>query len=204
MTARLVVLASGNGTNLQAVIDACTAGGLDAEVVAVVSDRADAFGLERARRAGIPAHHVPADGRSRAIYDGVLAHMVAEERPTLVILAGWMRLLSNAFLRRFAVINIHPALPGAFPGLRAIDQAFEAWSDGTITESGVMVHWVPDEGVDDGPLIRATRVPFEDNDTIESFEARIHETEHKLIVEATGLAIEQLQTAAQPTSTGAP
>lgn len=184
MTSRLVVLVSGGGTNLQAIMDACADGRLDADVVRVVSDRADAHGLERARRAGIEAHHVPVDGRSRAIYDGVLSHVVADAVPDLVVLAGWMRLLSNRFLERFPVVNIHPALPGAFPGTHAIERAFTAWQNGEIIESGVMVHWVPDEGVDDGPVIAERSVRFVADDTLESFEARMHRTEHELFIEA--------------------
>ncbi len=192
MTARLVVMVSGGGTNLQAILDACVAGSIDAEVVAVVSNRADAFGLERARRAGIEAHHVPVDGRSRAIYDGVLSHVVADAEPDLVVLAGWMRLLTNGFLRRLPVINIHPALPGAFPGLNAIERAFEAWTQGTIAASGVMVHWVPNEGVDDGPVIAERAVPFAPDDTLETFEARMHSTEHELFIEAIASVLESI------------
>lgn len=193
MTARLVVLVSGGGTNLQAIIDACADGQLDAEVTRVVSNRADAFGLERARLAGIDARHVPVDGRSRAIYDGVLSQVVAEVSPDLVVLAGWMRLLTNNFVRRFPVVNIHPALPGSFPGMHAIDRAFAAWQNGEITESGVMVHWVPDEGVDDGPVIAVRPVEILPDDTPESFEARMHRTEHELYIEALATVLPELQ-----------
>ena len=191
MTARLVVLVSGGGTNLQAILDACAGGRLDAEVAAVVSHRGDAYGLERARLAGIDAVHVPVDGRSRAIYDGVLSHVVGEVAPDLVVLAGWMRLLSKGFLRRFPVVNIHPALPDAFPGLHAIERAFEAWQAGYITESGAMVHWVPDEGVDDGPVIAQRTVSFEADDTLASYEARLHAAEHVLYVEALSSVLSQ-------------
>lgn len=193
MTARLVVLVSGGGTNLQAIIDACADGQLDAEVTRVVSNRADAFGLERARLAGIDARHVPVDGRSRAIYDGVLSQVVAEVSPDLVVLAGWMRLLTNNFVRRFPVVNIHPALPGSFPGMHAIDRAFAAWQNGEITESGVMVHWVPDEGVDDGPVIAVRPVEILPDDTPESFEARMRRTEHELYIEALATVLPELQ-----------
>ncbi len=203
MTSRLVVLVSGGGTNLQAILDACGAGELDAEVVAVVSNRADAYGLERARQAGVEAHHVPVDGRSRAIYDGVLSHVVADARPDLVVLAGWMRVLTNGFLRRFEVVNIHPALPGAFPGLHAIERAFEAWTARSIDVSGVMVHWVPDEGVDDGPVIAQRTVPFAPDDTLETFEARMHDTEHELLVEAVASALEALASTDTVSSTDA-
>ncbi len=192
MTARLVVLASGGGTNLAALLDACRDGRLDAEVVAVVSDKADAFALERAREVGVAAVHVPVDGRSRAIYDGVLASVVGEHTPTLVVLAGFMRLLSTPFLSRFPVVNLHPALPGAFPGLHAIERAYAAWEEGRIDESGVMVHWVPDEGVDDGPVIATATVEFVAGEALAGFEARMHDAEHRLIVEAVGLAIDRL------------
>lgn len=198
MTARLVVMISGGGSNLQAILDACADGRLDAEVVAVVSNKADAYGLERARLAGIEAVHVPVDGRSRAIYDGVLSHVVGEAKPDLVVLAGWMRLLSNGFLKRFSVVNIHPALPGMFPGLHAIERSFEAWEAGDISESGAMVHWVPDEGVDDGPVIAQQVVGFEAGDSLASFEARLHAAEHSLYVEALASILPELESAGTP------
>jgi formyltetrahydrofolate-dependent phosphoribosylglycinamide formyltransferase len=198
MTARLVVMISGGGTNLQAILDACAEGRLDAEVVAVVSNKAEAHGLERARLVGVEAVHVPVDGRSRAIYDGVLSHVVGKAEPDLVVLAGWMRLLTNGFLKRFSVVNIHPALPGAFPGLDAIERSFAAWEAGELAESGAMVHWVPDEGVDDGPVIAERVVPFEPGDSLASFEARLHAAEHSLYVEALASIIPELQSAGTP------
>lgn len=193
MTARLVVMISGGGTNLQAILDACAGGTLDAEVVAVVSNRADAHGLERARLAGVKAVHVPVDGRSRAIYDGVLSHVVGEAEPDLVVLAGWMRILTNRFLQRFSVVNIHPALPDMFPGIHAIERSFAAWEAGEISASGAMVHWVPDEGVDNGPVIAQCVVPFEPDDTIDTYEARLHRAEHALYVEAIASILPTLQ-----------
>ena len=176
---------------MQAILDACAAGRLDAEVVAVVSNRGDAYGLERAKLAGIDAVHVPVDGRSRAIYDGVLSHVVGEAAPDLVVLGGWMRLLSKGFLHRFPVVNIHPALPDTFPGLHAIERAFEAWQVGSITESGAMVHWVPDEGVDDGPVIAQRTVPFEADDTLAAYESRLHAAEHLLYIDALSLVLSE-------------
>ncbi len=188
---KLIVLASGQGSNLQAILDACQAGTLEAQVVAVFSDQPEAFALERARRAGIPAIAFPWQpykqaGRSRQEYDADLAGRIAKYHPDLIVLAGWMRLLSSAFLDRFPgkVINLHPALPGTFPGTHAIARTWEAYQAGKIRETGVMVHFVPDEGVDNGPLISCETVPIEPTDCLETLEARIHQVEHRLLVSA--------------------
>jgi phosphoribosylglycinamide formyltransferase-1 len=183
---RLVVLISGNGSNLQAIIDACASGSLPASVMAVFSNKSDAFGLERARRAGIPAVAVPKPKeQDRREYDILLADSVAAYRPDWVILAGWMRVLSSNFLDRFPrrVINLHPALPGSFPGTHAIERAFEAFRRGEIKKTGVMVHLVPDEGVDCGPVLGLEEVVIRKDDTAETLEARIHEVEHRLLVD---------------------
>ena len=179
--ARLVVLISGNGSNLQALIKAGQSGLLPAEIVAVVSNRADAYGLERAKRHGIPVVVLEVKGRSRAEYDAELARLVAGYRPDWVILAGWMRLLSMNFLGQFpnCVVNLHPALPGQFPGTRAIERAFESGLDHT----GVMVHLVPDEGVDDGPVLATQTVPILPDDTQDTLAARIHAVEHEILVD---------------------
>lgn len=185
MTARLVVLISGNGSNLQAILDACAEGTLPARVVAVFSNKAEAFGLERARRAGVPAIAFPKqEGESRADYDLRLAEAVTSFRPDYVILAGWMRLLTMAFLGRFPqrVVNLHPALPGTFPGVHAIERTYAAWQRGEIDRSGVMVHLVPDEGVDSGPVLGVEEIRFRPGETLEAFEARVHEVEHRLLV----------------------
>lgn len=184
---RLAVLISGNGSNLQAVLNACSAGQLPAEVVVVVSNRPEAFGLERARQAGVPAVVKPKlPGQSRQEYDAELAALVQPYQPDLVILAGWMRILTAAFLDVFSgrVINIHPALPGMFPGTHAIERALDAYHAGEIRETGVMVHYVPDEGIDCGPVIAHRSVPILAGDTIETLTDRVHQTEHKLLVEA--------------------
>src|SRR5258708_26775589 len=149
--ARLVVLISGAGSNLQAILDACAAGELEARVVAVFSNQAEALGLERARRVSVPAIHWPKrTEQARRDYDAELAEQVASYAPDWVVLAGWMRLLTDPFLERFPnqVVNLHPALPGAFPGTHAIERALEAFRRGEIRHTGVMVHLVPDEGVD--------------------------------------------------------
>jgi phosphoribosylglycinamide formyltransferase-1 len=184
---RIVVLASGRGSNLESVIDACAAGTLSAQVVAVFSNHAGAPALELARSAGIPAVAQPlSKGQERREYDARLAEAVAAYRPDWIVLAGWMLILSAVFLDRFPrrVLNLHPALPGAFPGTRAIERAHAAYRRGEIQETGVMVHLVPDEGVDCGPVVAQERVPIDPGDTPETLEARVHRVEHRLLVEA--------------------
>ena len=173
---------SGNGSNLQVLIDA----GLP--IALVVSNRQAAYGLVRAQAAGIPTLYFPLKSyrdRSREDYDRDLGREVAVIQPDLIVLAGWMHVLSPAFLNQFPekVINLHPALPGAFPGINAIERAYRAYHDGTITHTGVMVHHVVPE-VDAGPVIVQDVVPILMDDTLEDLEARVHETEHRLIVKA--------------------
>lgn len=197
MTTRLAVLISGNGSNLQAILDAIRMGVLDAEVVLVVANRKSAFGLERAAKAGVPTQvhllkpYRDAE-RSREEYDADLAQFVRSAKPDYVVLAGWMHILSNAFLRHFPyrVVNLHPALPGQFPGAHAIEEAFAAFQRGEIKQTGVMVHLVPDEQVDRGPVILSAEVPIYASDTLEMLENRIHQTEHKILVQALGRLIE--------------
>jgi phosphoribosylglycinamide formyltransferase 1 len=185
MNARLVVLISGNGSNLQAILDACASGELPASVVSVISNKADAYGLIRARNAGVEViyFHKHAN-ESRPDYDLRLANYIITKLPDYIILAGWMRILTTAFLDHFPnrVINLHPALPEMFPGTHAIERAFEAYQRGEINHTGVMVHLVPDEGVDNGPVLACEIVSIHRNDTLESLEARVHEVEHKLLV----------------------
>jgi phosphoribosylglycinamide formyltransferase-1 len=185
MPARLVVLLSGNGSNLQAILDACQKGELEASVVSVFSDNGEAYGLVRARKAGIPAFHFEKLAtESRRDYDTRLAARVLDYQPDQIILAGWMRLLTSAFLGNFPrrVINLHPALPGTFPGTHAIERAYAAWQQGEIEETGVMVHLVPDEGVDDGPLLASRSILFQVGETLEQLEARVHQVEHEILV----------------------
>ena len=218
MKSRLTVLASGTGTNLGAILTSIADGRLNAEVVAVFTNKEDAGALSIARQAGVPTHFlplspylaenpqslqssgcdidvnngsVPASGfdtqrTDRHRYDADLAEAVAATAPDLVVLAGWMHLLSQIFLDRFPnrVINLHPALPGQFPGATAIADAWAAFQAGRISTTGVMVHYVPDEGVDNGPVIASAEVPIRQSDTFESLCRRIHETEHDLIVTA--------------------
>jgi phosphoribosylglycinamide formyltransferase 1 len=185
MTVRFVVLISGNGSNLQAILDACQAGELDAKVVSVISNKAGAYGLLRAKNAGVAdMYFAKEENESRQEYDARLASYVSTFLPDYVILAGWMRLLSSSFLSWFPnrVINLHPALPGKFPGTHAIERAYEAFQHGEIEHTGVMVHLVPDEGVDNGPVLKTEIVPIHKSDTLESLQTRIHQTEHTLLV----------------------
>lgn len=185
-TLRLVVLISGNGSNLQAILDACRTGELNGEVAAVISNLPDAYGLERARHAGLPAVVLSkTKDVSRVDYDRRLADIAEAYQPDWILLAGWMRLLSMEFLSRFhgRVVNIHPALPGAFPGTHAIERAWQAFLQGQIDHTGIMVHLVPDEGVDRGPVLASREVPILRDDTLESLEKRIHQMEHQLYVE---------------------
>jgi phosphoribosylglycinamide formyltransferase 1 len=185
--AQLVVLVSGNGSNLQAILDAIGTGKLDARVAAVISNKPEAYGLERARLAGIPAVvKVKSKTQTREAYDGELADLVESYSPHWVILAGWMRILTMAFLGKFPnrVINLHPALPGTFPGVGAIERALTAYQAREISHTGVMVHLVPDEGVDVGPVISQSEVPIYPEDSLEDLESRIHACEHNLLVQS--------------------
>jgi len=175
---RLGVLISGSGTNLQAIIDLTETGGLDAEVACVISNKADAFGLERAMKHGIAAIHL--DHRSfsgRSEYDAALVKSLEEQNVDLVILAGFMRIVTPVLLDAFPnrVMNIHPALLPSFPGLDAQKQALEYG----VKLSGCTVHFV-DAGTDTGPIILQAAVPVLEDDTEESLAERIHHEEHKL------------------------
>lgn len=190
MTARLLVFISGSGTNLQAILDAIADGTLDAEIALVVSNRKAAYGLVRAAQAGIPTVYFPLKpytdaGRSRAEYDRDLALLVQPYTPDLIVLAGWMHVLSAEFLSQLAnrVINLHPALPGMFPGTDAIRRTFEASQRGEVAHGGCMIHYVVPE-VDAGPVIAEAVVPILPDDTLGAFEARMHEAEHRLMVAA--------------------
>ena len=200
---RLVVMASGNGSNLQAILDACADGSLPATVAAVVSDTAHARALERADTAGIPAVHIgKRPGESRADYDARLADLVSGFDPHWVVLAGWMRVLTMNFLGWFPgmVVNLHPALPGELPGTHAIERAFAEHQEGRRTRTGVMVHLVPDEGVDVGPVLAFEEVAIGIDDTLDVLEARMHAVEHRLLV----ATLHDLCTAPHPLPHGAP
>lgn len=185
---RLAVLISGSGSNLQAIIDAIQAGQLAAQIVGVVSNRQDAYGLVRAEQAGLPTLCFPFKPyASREKYDADLAERVAGYAPDLIVLAGWMHVLSPAFLDYFPgrVLNLHPALPGQFAGTHAIERAYEAFQRREITHTGIMVHWVIPE-VDAGPVLATANVPIYSTDALDDLERRIHTTEHRLLVEVLG------------------
>jgi len=191
MTTRMAVLISGNGSNLQAILDAIRMRVLDAEVAVVVSNRKNAYGLERAEKADVPTRYHALkpyldDGKTREEYDADLAAIVGEYDPEWIVLAGWMHILSDAFLQQYpyAVVNLHPALPGKFPGAHAIEEAHAAFQAGEIDHTGIMVHLVPDEQIDAGPVITTTEVPIYKSDTLEMLENRMHQNEHKLLVQA--------------------
>ena len=172
---RLVVLASGSGTNLQALLDA---GDLGGDVVAVVSDRVSAPALDRARHCGLPATAVVV-ADDRRVWETELVRETARHEPDLVILAGFMRVLSAAFVDRWPVVNVHPSLLPAFPGARAIEEAL-AWG---VKLVGATVHFV-DEEVDHGPIIAQEAVAVRADDTAASLHARVQAVEHHLLPDA--------------------
>ena len=182
MTTRVVVLLSGSGTLCQALLDAIDAGGVDAEVVAVVSDQVHAHGLERARRRGIPAvAHPLAKGADRAAWDAQLRDIVESHHPDLVASAGFMKLLGPAFLERFGgrTINTHPALLPSFPGIHGPRDALRAG----VKISGATVFLV-DAGVDTGKILLQGAVDVLPGDDVDSLHERIKVVERRLLVEA--------------------
>jgi phosphoribosylglycinamide formyltransferase-1 len=182
---RLVVLISGAGTNLQALLDASRDPSYGADVVAVVTDRTDvnaSVGLRRAEAAGVAVQVVqPAEYPDRASWDAALTEAVAAHRPDLVVSAGFMRLLGRAFLSRFAVVNTHPALLPSFPGAHAVRDAL-AYG---VRVSGATVHLV-DQGVDTGPIVAQVAVPVCDDDDEQSLHERIKFEERRMLVDVVG------------------
>ena len=186
---RIGVLASGRGSNLQAVIDNIGSGSLSAEIAVVISDQPDAFALDRARKHGIPAVHVSAKGYKgrREEYDGFLAQELRKHAVDLVILAGFMRIITKVLVEAYPhrMMNIHPALLPAFPGLHVQKAAIEHG----VKFSGCTVHFV-DEGMDTGPIIIQAVVPVLDGDTEDTLAARILKQEHKIFSRAIRLFAE--------------
>ncbi len=177
---RVVVMVSGNGSNLQALIDTVHANPeVDAQIVLVVCSKDGARALERAAAAGIPCEVVAlADPSERAARDARLAEVIGRARPDLVVMAGWMSIVTGTFLDAFPgrVINLHPSLLPAFPGMHAIEEAL-AWG---VRLTGVTVH-IAEEAVDGGPPILQEPVPVLAGDTAETLAGRIHAVEHRLL-----------------------
>ncbi|KAG8701577.1 hypothetical protein FRC09_005276 [Ceratobasidium sp. 395] len=203
---KIVVLISGSGSNLQALMDACASSRIpSAQIAFVLSNRSAAYGLQRAAQANPPIPttvlalktYVNARAREgiqvgREEYDAAVAERILKQVPDvdLVVLAGWMHILSERFLdlmahpRPIPVINLHPALPGAFDGANALQRAFDAFQRGEIAHTGVMVHRVVKE-VDRGEPLLTRVVEIKKEDTLADLETRVHEVEHDLLVEAT-------------------
>ncbi|CAF9930321.1 hypothetical protein IMSHALPRED_008146 [Imshaugia aleurites] len=203
---RITVLISGNGTNLQALIDAREDTLKNCSIVRVISNRRIAHGLVRAKDASIPTHYLnllPYKAKfsenARTEYDKDLAALVLADKPDLVVCAGFMNILNDTFLDPLAdahvpIINLHPALPGQFNGAKAIERAQKAWLEGKVEKTGIMIHHVISE-VDMGEPILVEEIPFIKgvDEDIKELEQRIHEKEHKLIVSGTRMVAEEIQ-----------
>lgn len=182
------VLVSGSGSNLQSIIDAIESGHLNAEITVVLSNNPDAFALERSRKHGIPAQIVNhRDFPKREDFDGQLVSILKSRDVELVVLAGFMRVITPSFLHAFPmkVMNIHPALLPAFPGVHVQQMALEYG----VKFAGCTVHFV-DEGVDSGPIIIQSAVPVYDEDTVDILSARILKEEHQIYPQAIQLYAE--------------
>jgi phosphoribosylglycinamide formyltransferase-1 len=183
---RLGILLSGRGSNFEAIAASIAEGRLDAEIAVVVANRGEARGLERARELGLKTVLVPSKGVERQEYDRRVVEVLRAHDVELVCLAGFMRLLSGYFVREFPlrILNIHPSLLPAFPGLDAQHQALEHG----VKFSGCTVHFV-DENLDAGPIIVQAVVPVEDDDTADTLAARILKEEHRIYTEAIRLIL---------------
>ncbi|WP_217554177.1 phosphoribosylglycinamide formyltransferase [Vibrio metschnikovii] len=174
----IVVLVSGNGSNLQAIIDACETSIHNGKVTAVFSNKATAYALERAKKAGAEAHFIdPKAYETRDAFDADLMKWMDEYAPDLVVLAGYMRILSSDFVRHYfgRMINIHPSLLPKYPGLNTYQRAIHAGDE----EHGTSVHFVTEQ-LDGGPVILQAKVPIFDNDTVESLTARVQSQEYRI------------------------
>ena len=183
----LGILLSGRGSNFEAIARDVQAGKIPAKIAVVISNREEAPGLERARERGLATRFIPSKGKEREAYDREVVAALKEFRVDLVCLAGFMRVLSPYFVREFPrrILNIHPALLPAFPGLDAQKQALEYG----VKFTGCTVHIV-EEGVDTGPIVRQAVVPILDDDTVETLSARILKEEHRVYSEAICLMLE--------------
>jgi phosphoribosylglycinamide formyltransferase-1 len=178
MSSRIVVLISGSGTNLQAIIDACTSKDYPGEIVGVISNKADAYGLTRAKDANISTLSLShKDFESREAYDHELVKAIDAYSPDVIVLAGFMRILTPSFVQHFQgkLVNIHPSLLPKYQGLNTHQRAIDAGDD----VHGVSVHFVTEE-LDGGPVILQAKVPVFDGDNSEDLAARVHEQEHRI------------------------
>lgn len=183
---RLGILLSGRGSNFMAIADNITAGKIRAEIAIVISNRADAVGLEEARKRGLETRLIPSKGLEREQYDRLVVDVLKDKKVDLVCLAGFMRLLSAYFVSHFPnrILNIHPSILPSFPGLEAQHQALQHG----VKFSGCTVHFV-DENLDAGPIIAQAIVSILDEDTAETLSARILKEEHRIYSEAINLVL---------------
>ncbi len=183
---KLGVLASGGGTNLQAIIDGCKSGSIEAEVALVLSDVGDAYALERARNAGIDAVHIPWKKGKKAEWEAEAVRLLNDAGVELVCLAGYMRIVGNTLMDAFPnrILNIHPAILPSFLGLHGQQQAFD-WG---VKVAGCTVHFVTSD-LDMGPIIVQKAVKVEEDDTADTLSARILKQEHKAYPEAINLVL---------------
>eukprot|EP00126_Sphaerothecum_destruens_P000190 Sdes_comp10232_c0_seq1m1856 len=187
----IVVFISGDGSNLQALIDAQNSGLVNIDIKLVVSNKKDAYGLQRARAAHLETLYFPLkpykeSGKSRVEYEMDLCKELKKrlgDEIFLIVLAGWMHILSPEFLSQFPnkVINLHPALFGQFDGKDAIERAYQAYKEGKITHTGIMVHKVIPE-VDRGQVLKSVDIPILPQDSLSDLQGRIHAAEHALLV----------------------
>ncbi len=179
----LVVLASGNGSNLQAIIDAINNNILVAKISLVVSNNPDSYALVRAQKNNIPTFLLSFDNNDRREYERILVNEINKFSPDLIVLAGWMQVVTSIFINSFKnIINLHPALPGQFPGANGIRDAFKSFQLGKIKHTGVMCHRVI-EKVDSGEVLATTMVPCEQNDTLETLTTRVQKYEKGVLIE---------------------
>lgn len=211
MVRRILVLISGSGSNLQALIDAQKQGNLHGEIIHVISSNEKAFGLTRAEQASVPSQsHCLKDyykgttkeqtaerQARREQFNQDLARKIIDINPDLVVCAGWMLILSPGVLTPLeqagiTIINLHPALPGAFDGTHAIDRAWAAGQEGKISTGGVMIHRVIAE-VDRGAPVLVKEIELAPYKTLEEYEAKVHEVEHVAIVEGTNKVLDEME-----------
>jgi len=187
LSKKIVVMVSGGGTNLQGIIDSISAGHIQGKIIGVISDKPGVYALERAKKAGIPTFVI-----EKKVLEARLMPLLEELEPDLIVLAGFLSIIHGLVVRHYEnkIINLHPALVPSFCGDGMYgSRVHEAVLERGVKLSGVTVHFV-DEGTDSGPIIFQDTVPVEENDTVETLAARIHELEHKLLPDAVKLFCE--------------